>query len=728
MKRPAPMRLASTLALLLTGCTLAPTRLPAPLPVNKVAQDIQQEGTNLSAATAPRTELRELPTPPPPGEADTTSAGVAIRDTLPVGLKGPALSVNLAGLPLPTFVNEVLGNSLGLTFQMDPEIEKLNQLVTLRTSRPQSPAEFYRIARQVLGDYGVEMIADGPIVKVKMATAGTTLEPPIIYSGHALPEVPVTHRPVFYLMQLDTIRSNEAARWLKAIYGGDVKVEESSERNAVLLSGRPDQVRQASEAVRVFDRPAMRGRVSTRLEPAFMSADQLATKLTEVLVAQGYGASTTLGVPSSILVMPVPAVNSVILFAADPAVLRHAATWARDLDRPNPASGNRSIFYYQVQNTKAADIASVLGGSLGSRTTRSSATTIAATDNPNAGSAATPTAQSSSSSSGGLNGIGSGLVVDEPRNSLIFQGEPAEWERLLPLIKQMDKETRQVMIELTIAEVTLDDSEEFGINWFAKTNPGRFNGNLSFGTLPEVGKVAGSGLNYLLDVAGQSRAMLRAYANDQRVTILSTPRLMVKSGEEAKIDVGTEVPIITSRNTSPQTTEGTSSLLQSIQYRKTGIILSMTPTVYSDDRVDLTLSQEVSEALPMAEGDSLGSPSIYNRSVGTSLSLRDGSSIVIGGLMSHRQSGGGNGVPFLKDIPVLGNLFKSQSKTKNKTELVLMIVPYIVGSNERATELTRAIGDQLELLELPSSTQLLPPPAAAEPTPPEPQPQPATLH
>lgn len=706
MTLPAPTRLAATLALLLAGCTVAPTRLPAPLSVSK-SSDASAEPTTLSAAPEARTELRELPTPSSPGDVGSTSSGVAIRDALPEGLRGQSVSVNLVGLPLPTFVNEVLGNSLGLTFQMDPEVEKLNQLVTLRTSRPQSPAEFYRIARQVLGDYGVEMTVEGPLVKLKLAATGTSLEPPIIYSGRALPEVPVTHRPVFYLMQIETIRANEAGRWVKSIYGDNVKVEESAERNAVLLSGRPDQVRQAAEAIRVFDRPAMRGRVSTRLEPAFMNAEQLASKLTEILVAQGYGASTTLGVPASVLVMPVPAVNSVILFATDPATLRHATEWARDLDRPNPASGNRSIFYYQVQNTKASDISAVLGGAL--TTHKTSSTEMPATGNPNAGATPPPAPSPAASSGAGLGGIGSGLVVDEPRNSLIFQGDPAEWERLLPLIKQMDKETRQVMIELTIAEVTLDDSEEFGINWFAKTNPGRFNGSLSFGTLPEVGKVAGTGLNYLLDVAGQSRAMLRAYANDQRVTILSTPRLMVKSGEEAKIDVGTEVPIITSRNTSPQTTEGTSSLLQSIQYRKTGIILSMTPTVYSDDRVDLTLSQEVSEALPMAEGDSLGSPSIYNRSVGTSLSLRDGSSIVIGGLMSHRQSGGGNGIPFLKDIPVVGNLFKSQSKTKNKTELVLMIVPYIVGSNERATELTRAIGDQLELLELPSSTLLSPP-------------------
>lgn len=721
MKSPAPVRLAAALFLLLAGCHAAPTRLPPPLLMTERPQDNVSEGP-LTAAPESRTELRELPTPPPAGEAGLHSAGVSIQDTLPPGLHGQPVSVNLVGLPLPTFINEVLGNSLGLTFQLDPEIEKLNQLVTLRTSRPQSPAEFYRIARQVLGDYGVEMIVEGPVVKVRTAAAGSSLEPPILYTGRALPEVPVTHRPVFYLMQLNTIRSSEALRWLNSIYGADVKVEDSPERNAVLLSGRPDRVRQAAEAVQVFDRPSMRGRLSTRLEPAFMSADQLATKLTEVLVAQGYGASTTLSSPASILAMPVPAVNSVILFAADPTVLRHAAAWARDLDRPNPASGDRSIFYYQVRNTKASDIASVLGGTISARTP--SATTIPATGNPNAGAVPSPEAAPNRASSAGNLGIGSGLAVDEPRNSLIFQGEPAEWERLLPLIRQMDREARQVMIELTIAEVSLDNNEEFGINWFAKTSPGRFNGNLSFGTLPEAaGPVGGSGLTYLLDVAGQSRAMLRAYANDQRVTILSTPRLMVKSGEEARIDVGTEVPIITSRNTSPQQTDGTSSLLQSIQYRKTGIILSVTPTVYSDDRVDLTLSQEVSEALPLGEGDSIGSPSIYNRSVGTSLSLRDGSSIVIGGLMSQRRSGGGNGIPFLKDVPVLGNLFKSQNNNRNKTELVLMIVPYIVGSNERATELTRAIGDQLELLELPSAPLLPPPGAELYPVPSQPSPQ-----
>lgn len=699
-----PASFAATAALvLLAGCaTPDRTRLPAPLPVSPASPDPRLDQSVQPLGGTPRAELGERPTPTPPGPSDA-SAGVTVPESLPPGLTGGEnISVNFTNLPLATFINEVLGNSLGLTFKMDPQVQELTDLVTLRTSRPQTPVEFYRIARQVLAEYGVEMVAEGSIVNVRVAAAGTRIEPPIIYSGRALPDVPLSHRPVFYLMQLEAIRATEAGRWLKAIYGEEVKAEESNERNTLLLSGRPDQIRQAVEAIRVLDRPSMRGRSSIRLEPAFLSAEQLSARLTEVLVAEGYGAAASLGVAASVLVLPVQAVNSVIVFAADPAVLRHAVQWARELDRPNPAAGNNSVFYYPVQNTRARDIASVLGGG-GGTSSRSQVGAAAA----EGGAAPAPGA----STAVGSTPAGVSLRVDEPRNALIFQGDPAEWERLLPLVRQMDKEARQVMIEVTIAEVTLDDSEQFGFSWFAKSSHGRFNGRIGHGTLPAAvdGAVSGAGLNYLLDVAGQSRALLKAFADDQRVTILSTPRLMVKSGEEANIDVGTEVPIITTRNTSPQQTDGNTSLLQSIQYRKTGIILSIKPTVYSDDRVDLEISQEVSEALPLGEGNEVGSPAIFNRTVETSLSLRDGGSIVIGGLMSQRQSKGDSGIPYLKDVPLFGNLFKNQNRSTNKTELVLMIVPYIVGSDERANELTRAIGSELELLELPAQSLRLTP-------------------
>jgi general secretion pathway protein D len=689
--RPLPIAVALLTVLLAACAAPRPLQVPEQLPLPPPPPNATESALQPSAL--PESTLRERPTPAIPGGQGAVSAGVQGTDTVPPGLSGAPVAVNVSNLPVPAFVNEVLGDMLGLTFQLDPEVEKQTALVSLRTAEPQAPVELYRIARQILSDYGIQMLVNGKVIRVSMAPAGTRLDPPIIYSGRALPDVPITHRPVFYLMDLQAIRSTEAMRWLKAIYGENVSATESSERNALLISGRPEQVQQAVDALRVFDRPYMRGRSSIRLEPAFLSADELSAKLTQMLVAEGYGASNTMGVPASVLVLPVPAVNSVILFAGDDTLLRHAVDWAHELDRPNPAAGGKSMFYYPVRNTKATDIAKVLGTvNMAATAATTPATATAAAGNAPAAAPAQPQTVSA----------GRALIVDEPRNALIFQGDPAEWERLLPLIRQMDKEARQVMIEMTIAEVTLDDNEEFGVNWFAKSGLGRFGGKFNFGTLPAAA-TGGPGRSYLLDVAGESRALLKAFGEDSRVSILSTPRLMVKSGEEASIDVGTEVPTITARQTSPQQVEGNTGLLQSIQYRKTGIILSVKPTVYSDDRVDIELSQEVSEALPLSDADTTGSPSIFNRSVKTSLSLRDGGSIVLGGLMSNRQTNSDNGIPYLKQVPLVGNLFKSQSKKKNKTELVIMIVPYIVGSDQRAQELTRAIGDNLELLQLPKA-------------------------
>jgi general secretion pathway protein D len=177
--------------------------------------------------------------------------------------------------------------------------------------------------------------------------------------------------------------------------------------------------------------------------------------------------------------------------------------------------------------------------------------------------------------------------------------------------------------------------------------------------------------------------------------------------------VGTEVPTITSLSTSPVQVGGSSGILQTVQYRKTGILLTIKPVVYSDDRVDLEVRQEVSEALPVGADSGVNSPAIFNRSINTNLSLKDGSAILIGGLMSQRRNPSTSGIPYLKDIPILGNAFKTTSRGGSKTELVLMIVPYIIGSDEQAEELTRSLSQRFELLDLPQSP---PPPIPVQPS------------
>jgi general secretion pathway protein D len=700
-------------------------RLPEPLPEGRAPRE-QSSGNELISGTGPRrSELVRSATPTPPGSGPL-AAGLDYTTPEPPLRDGEPINVNIEGMPVPAFIDHFFGEILGVTYQIDPALANIPDLVTLRTSSPQSPRNFYRLALQVLRTYGVVARYEGRRLLFLPAEKAGGEDPPLILSGRALPDVPVTHRPVFQLVELQAVRIADVTQWLRTAFKAEgLEIQEDLNRNAVVLYGRPALVRQAMEAIQVLDRPYMRGRVSARLEPAFVPAGELAARLVEVLSAEGYAASISTGQgllqATSVIVMPVTAANVVLIFAPDARIVDHAVEWARTIDRPNPAAGGSSLFYYLVKNTRAEDIVATLNGvRSASRTPVRTALSSAEAFQPvqpdgqaAAGNAAGPeTAVAGGSISGGQ------IVLDAPRNAIIFNGPPADWERILTLVRQMDRAARQVMIEVTIAEVSLDDNEEFGVAWLAKGPAGRFGGTLTSGVLAASGAGGGfGGLTYLLDVGGQNRAQLRAFAQDNRVNILSTPRLLVKSGEEASIDVGTEVPTIAAQTASVQQTEGTSNILQSIQYRKTGIILNVKPVVYSDDRIDLEIRQEVSEALPLGTDSVVQSPSIFNRAVSTSLSLRDGSSILIGGLMSRRASLSEGGVPLLKDIPLLGHAFKTTNRRANKTELVLMIVPYIVESDDQATALTRSIGTRLEMLEIPSAPETPPPLVPSRPSP-----------
>ena len=711
-----PFLAATGIALLAGAC--ATPRLAVPQPLPAPASSSQSDNAfgqfNGSASQAPL-GMQRSGTPQIPGSGGSIVAGAQGEPMPP--LKGGAVNVNIEGMPVPAFINEFFGSILGTGFQMDPQVSRMSDLVTLRTSGPQSPQNFYRLAVQVLRSYGVSTEYSSGMVMFSRARDGAGTVPPLIVSGRTLPEVPISHRPVFQLVELQSIRVNDVISLLNVAFkqSDALTIQADNVRNAVVLMGRPEMVRQALDAIRVFDRPSMRGRQSARLEPAFVSADELAKRLVEVLGAEGYGASLYSGGAaggSAILVLPLSAANTVLVFTAEKAVLEHAIEWARSIDRPNPTAGSDGLFYYLVKNTRAAEIVKTISGVRNDSTTRDAPRdTIDGRDvgmpaAPPAGTA-TLTAAASAASSGDLSK--GKLTLDEPRNALIYQGSATDWGRLLPLIKQMDKAPRQVMIEITVAEVTLTNDQEFGVAWLANNSDlGRFNGTLSSGVLSDA--VGGTGLNYLLDIGGQTRASLKALASQDRISVLSTPRLMVKSGEEANLDVGTEVPTISSQATGGlDTGESGTGFIQTVQYRKTGILLSIKPVVYSDDRVDIELRQEVSEALPLGADSKVSSPAIFNRSYCTSLSLKDGSAIMIAGLMSQKQSTSDGGIPYLKDVPVLGNLFKSQTRKRDKTELVLMIVPYIIETDTQAQELTRSLSQRFELLDLPYSSA--PPPA-----------------
>jgi general secretion pathway protein D len=482
------------------------------------------------------------------------------------------------------------------------------------------------------------------------------------------------------------VRQVDVGNWLRTLFGDRIRVQEDSTRNAVLISGNPDNVKAAVEALAVLDQPALKGRTSLTLTPAFSSADELARRLAEVLSAEGYavqpvGSSMTQGgIRNPIILLPVSSLNQVFVFAVGEKVAAHIAEWAKTLDKPNERGVGKNLFTYAVKHKDAEQLAATLERVLGG------GGTIATTPPATAGGASTATTPAASA-------IGrSSVVVDKATNTLIFQVNPEEFGQISALLQSLDKPTKSALIEVTVAELKLEDGAQLGVQWLTDHLEARGGYKASAGS----GSGSSGGFNFqILNGAGAARVAIDALASSTRATILSSPRLMARNGETALIQVGDEVPVLSSQIGTNTTAGGPAGqLLATYQYRSTGIILKIKPVIHSGDQIDLDISQEVSQPVSTAAGVGT-TPTISTRKVETKLTLRNGSTMLLAGLIDGNSSDTGGGVPYLKDIPLLGSLFKNQTVKKSRREMIILITPYIANDSTEAEAITESFRKSL---------------------------------
>jgi general secretion pathway protein D len=622
-------------------------------------------------------EPRFSSVPAQSADADVTSA---LTKESSLKLKGKPSSLNVEGLPIPEFINEVFGNLLGLSFHLDPKISNLKDLVTVRIEAELSPDDLYLAAQGVLASYGISAKLEKDLLQFEYSPTGASSEPPLIISGNALPNVPSTHRPVFYLMDLKVVEAQQAVSWLsQAFEGQKVKFQSDPARNAVWLKGSLEVVKQAAEVVRLVDQPLMRGRNSIRIEPRFLGADKLAKRLVEMLKAQGYNA--TLGQNGTVNFFVIEETNSIIAFSTDPRMLSFVKSWVEELDKPLKQTKAETAFYYEVQRTSATSIAETMN-QLGIKLSPSAASKPASSAAESGNTTESPTKGQ--------------LVVDAARNALLFYGTNDEWMSLLPTIEKLDKEALQVLIEVIVAEISLTDDLTQGVEWVANNiNSGLFNGGKD--TVASVAKslsFTSAGVQYFpINSSGSTRATLSLLNKDSKIKVLQTPRILVRSGEEAQINVGTDIPIQAQTLTPPVAGSQTIALNQ---YRKTGNSLSVKPVVFAGGQVDLVINQEVS-ASDSADPKNL-TPTISTRSISTALTIQDGGSVLVGGLINTKDTTGATKVPFLNKIPLIGKLlFSSSSHSTDRTELIILIAPYVIKNNSDAEAVTKAFKRTLSI-------------------------------
>lgn len=634
----------------------------------KEARDSAAGASPTGGEVTGKRETAFFETPKPPPAARTATQGTP-QPAASAEKDEVTSAVALENMPLPQFVNAIYGVVLKKNVSMDPAVQQRTDLVSLRTGKPQSATQLAAAAQAVLRSYGVAVNEFQGLVRVVPETGqGGYL--PEIRRGRAQPDVPAGLRPVFYLAELEHTPVANVVNWLRTLFPNRLTLTEDAQRNAIMLSGQSDTVSAAMEAIQLLDQPLLRGRLSARITPVFMSADEMARRLVEVLVAEGYSAGMVASMQTPILVLPIGPVNSVVVFAANEQILNHTLRWARELDQTPSRSGNFVTYY--VRNTDAADLAKTLQEVM-------------------AGSGATAPAAPGTSATAAAGG--KKVVVNAAANSLIIQTNPAEYQQWYGLLQELDRPARSALIMATVAEVYLTDEEQFGFNWLLRqfvSHGMNVTGGVGLGAQPAVGTFR---LNFA-SLAGDPRAILTALASSNRVRILSNPSVVALNGQTATIQVGQEVPILTSQISNANTGTSTGGILQTIQYRNTGVILKVKPVIHSGGRVDIEVGQEVS-AVEVAQTGIGNSPIISTRRVDTRMSLTDGNTTLLGGLIEDTRSSGDAGLPYLKDIPIAGALFRtSASSNTRRKELVVLLTPYIMNDEFESRAVTEAFRNQ----------------------------------
>lgn len=603
-----------------------------------------------------------------PGRQPATEAEIAAL------LQDEPVDATLAPQTIPQFAATVFGGVLNTPYSLSGDVATRTEMIAGGTGGVISKRALFRLTQQALKQYGIDVYIDGGSV-----TIGSSTTPAIGATLERSRTSPATSGRVVQFFNVQTIEVNVLQSLLSDLFPGlgGARITPDPLSNSLIISGSANEVAQVVRVLREIDQPRFAGANALRIEPIYWSADALAASLEQTLTTEGYIVSRQALAGRSIVILSFPQANQILVFAKDQELVDRVNYWVNALDRPSALGDKATTFVYQVRNTDAQSLGQLAMGQAPTTNQPQPPVgvpgAVAASDSP-------PSARATSNTSGGGQSrqsttgafLGGRLLTDPTGNRIIFTGTAGDYSQLRTLLATLDTPPPQVVIEVMIAEVTLSDATSIGVNLTGRQTRGD---GVVTGTTE--GLSIGGGAGVFTFVGADYRAKLVADASNNRANILQRPQLVTRSGGTARFQVGTDVPIITSQAASNSNSNGSTNILQSVQYRQTGTILEITPVVYGD-RVDVTINQELSEVGAQPAGSQIASPPILNRSLTTQIAIRDGWTGVLGGLIGNSYSKSNSGIPFLKDVPIIGSAFQNNTVKGNRTELLLLITPYIV--------------------------------------------------
>ncbi len=737
---PGPIAVLPPTPITSTPAKSAPTRAPS-------------EPTETRSRRGP-----EPVTPPPPPPT---------VPPVPAGQQGRMIVLNFDNADIETVIHAA-SEIVGFNYVLAPDVRGK---VTVQTSGRIAAEDVFGVLLAILEVQGFTAVKSGSLYKVIRIEGARERAVPTIIGSTADP-ARNTDEIITQIVPLRFTNANDVSALLRPLVSSRGNLITHRETNILMITDAASNVRRLLDIVRLVD-------VEVALEELqiipvrYADAADLANILNQLFTTGRLRSTGAPGTASPVAppVAPPTAPGTlrpptgpgettsterpplIVAERRSNSLIIHARRQEVEMIRRlinqldiNIYSGRR-VFIYFAENAKSKDLAATLNAIYGAREPGATGTT----SSPATPGATRPTVPpypptpgagplgGASGTSVGSDGLVEGqvrFIADETTNAIIVTTFPRNWAEIESTIRQLDRMPRQVLIEVLVAEITLTDDFRFGIDW-ALRNPIRAAQQTINADTPTITSpstlippavalaLPGAGLTGLAIGTREFFAMVNTLASNNQINVLSSPHIMTTENKKAVINVSDSIPIVTSQQvpiggTTTQTATNTTSVVgtQSVEYRDAGVILTVTPRIGEKGTVALDIKQEVND-IGAAEPPT-GSRRIIKREAETSVVLMNNQTLVLGGLIKEQVTINDRGIPLLKDIPVLGYLFGAKVRTTNKTELLIVITPRVIGTPldaARVTEELRRANPEADST-MRNSTRPPSPPLRAVPMPP----------
>ncbi len=696
-------------ALALSGCELLGPKPVTKLPLQPVPkeQPTAQSGVVFkelqnkpSANDAKRAKVEFFPgtdryVPDMPPEYRQAVEGKAPRN------KGSgSYSLNFDEADLGEVSKVILGDILSKNYVLSP---KVAGKVTLQTTEPLTKEELLPTLEMLLRMNNAVLIKDGSIYHIEPTSEA------LYSSGFSTPGSKSNAGYQVKVIPVKNVAVEDIVEVMKPLVQEKTILNIDGARNLLVASGTPDELARVMDMVSTFDIDVLRGRSFALFQLAHTEPETIITELQEV-----FGKKSSAEESQFFRFIPIERLNAVLAITHQASYLRDIESWVLRLDRSNAVTGG-GVNVYRAQHVGAVELAATLndifgtGGLSSDRSAKlapgkkatsitnksSSNKTDTKKTDANQRTAAKPTASGQTGDAKVANVGEVKIIADELNNAIVVVATPQEYEIIRTIITQLDVMPLQVLIDATIVSVELKDDLKYGIQWYFDHGDSNVGSGLGTSTLGKLGLAAAEGfatggLSAMYN-SGAVNALLTSQANKDNVNVISSPSLMVLNNQEATIEVGTQIPILsgslsgvgaTSTGSSASATNSNGFVTNNqIDYKDTGVKLVVKPRVNANGMVIMEIKQTVSDPVKSTIGVT-ESAAISKKEIESSVAVLDGETIVLGGLIKEDNTYNKSGIPFLHEIPWIGPLFGNTTNNKDRNELVVLITPRVVKSKQ----------------------------------------------